>query len=229
MGKDPAFLFYPGDYLRDTQNLSERSQVAYDRIMCEHMRNICITQAQLNFFTKRLTADEKTELLMVLSKINSGFQILWVAESIAKRREYSDSRRKNRKGKKQKISSTYVPHMENEDIIENEDVNTVEFENYEKWTNQIIDNNDQHFEAMFMNEGLKMTPAVLVHLVRDHLGLLGRYPNMKPPDQQRFRGSCMKHIRENYKKQITGNGTSKNSNLEHIAGLKEARNNAKTR
>lgn len=120
MGSDPAFLFYPGDYLRDTQCLSEPVQVAYDRIMCEHMRNICISQDQLNFFTKRFTSEQKSELKQVLKKVTDGFQIEWVAESIEKRRNYSDSRRKNREGKSTKpkiISKSYVPHMENE--IEN--------------------------------------------------------------------------------------------------------------
>lgn len=121
MGSDPAFLFYPGDYLRDTQCLSESAQTAYDRIMCEHMRNICITQAQLNFFTKRLTPDQKSEVMAVLKKVTGGFQIEWVAQSIEKRRKYSDSRRKNREGTKQHIkntSTTYVPHMENGDVNE---------------------------------------------------------------------------------------------------------------
>ena len=67
--KDFAFMFYPGDYLRDTQCLSERVQVAYDRIMCEHMRNICISQQQLKFFTKKLTDEEMEDLLMVLTKV----------------------------------------------------------------------------------------------------------------------------------------------------------------
>lgn len=125
MGSDPAFLFYPGDYLRDTQCLSESAQTAYDRIMCEHMRNICISQQQLNFFTKRLAPDQKSELMAVLKKVNGGFQIKWVAESIEKRRNYSDSRRKNREGKSKHIKNTsisYVPHMENEDgnVIDNE-------------------------------------------------------------------------------------------------------------
>lgn len=129
MADDPAFLFYPGDYLRDTQCLSEKVQVAYDRIICEHMRNICISQQQLNFFTKRLNADEKSELMQVLLKVSGGFQIKWVADSILKRREYSESRRKNREGKgknnQQKpnnTSSSYVPHMENANEIVNEDV-----------------------------------------------------------------------------------------------------------
>lgn len=121
MSKDPAFLFYPGDYLRDTQCLSEACQVAYDRIMCEHMRNICITQEQLNFFTKRLTLEEKNELMFILKKIPDGFQIEWVAESIVKRKEYSTSRSKNRTSNPKKDMLTYVEHMVNENENENKD------------------------------------------------------------------------------------------------------------
>jgi uncharacterized phage protein (TIGR02220 family) len=122
MAKDPAFLFYPGDYLRDTQCLSESVQVAYDRIMCEHMRNICISKQQLNFFTKRLASEQKEELLMVLDSIDGGYQIGWVAESIEKRRKYSESRRKNRTSSKKdmnNICKTYDKHMENENENEN--------------------------------------------------------------------------------------------------------------
>lgn len=130
MGKDPAFLFYPGDYLRDTQTLSENSQVAYDRIMCEHMRNICISQQQLKFFTKRLNNEELDELMFVLTEIDGGFQITWVADSIVKRREYSESRRKNRQSAKPKKNKkhmlTYDNHMENEIENVNEVVSKIE-------------------------------------------------------------------------------------------------------
>jgi len=123
MAKDPAFLFYPGDYLRDTQTLSEKAQVAYDRIMCEHMRYICISQAQLKFFTKRLNEDELEELMFVLVEVDGGYQIEWVADSINKRKAYSESRRNNRVGKKQKkrtnTSTSYDNHMEIENEIEN--------------------------------------------------------------------------------------------------------------
>ena len=121
MAKDPAFLFYPGDYLRDTQNFTEHQQVAYDRIMCEHMRNICITQTQLNFFTKRLNPEEKNELLFYLKQVEGGFQIEWVAESIEKRRSYSENRRDNRTKNKKDICLSHDEHMENE--IENENIN----------------------------------------------------------------------------------------------------------
>lgn len=127
MADDPGFIFYPGDYLRDTQCMSEKSQVAYDRIMCEHMRNICISHQQLNFFTKRLNTDERAELLAVLIESSTGFQIKWVAQSIVKRLAYSDSRRKNRLKNSETVtdlSHTYVPHMdnENENGIENRNV-----------------------------------------------------------------------------------------------------------
>lgn len=131
MGKDFAFMFYPGDYLRDTQCLSENVQVAYDRIMCEHMRNICITQQQLKFFTKKLTEDELDELKMVLTQIDGGYQIHWVAESINKRKAYSESRSENRRGKKHDdindTSSSYDEHMEDEDI--NKDISIIKKEN----------------------------------------------------------------------------------------------------
>ncbi len=140
MSKDPAFIFYPGDYLRDTQTLSEKSQVAYDRIMCEHMRNICISQMQLKFFTKKLNEEELEELMYVLTKIKGGFQIEWVALSILKRKAYSESRSKNRKGKPKEhmknISKTYDSHMENE--IENENVKENESKNDKKNNSEII-------------------------------------------------------------------------------------------
>jgi len=77
---------------------------------------------------------------MVLTKVPGGFQIAWVAESIEKRREYSDSRRKNRSSKKEskpKDMKTYVEHME----IENEDVIEVE--------NKTVKGKLEIFESLF--------------------------------------------------------------------------------
>ncbi len=134
MAKDTrfCFTFYPGDYLRDTQCLSEGAQVAYDRIMCEHMRNICVSQQQLKFFTKKLSEDEKEELLTVLTKSDDGYMISWVVDSIVKKQAYSESRAENRKGKKKehvkKTSKSYVPHMEDE--IEKEYVINIDFNSF---------------------------------------------------------------------------------------------------
>lgn len=126
MPTDFAFLFYPGDYLRDTQCLSEPVQVAYDRIMCEHMRNIstdmtniAVSQKMYLFFTKRLTDHQREELELVLEKKPDGFQIPWVAQSICKRKSYSDSRRENRTKRHDKHILTHDVVMENEIEIDN--------------------------------------------------------------------------------------------------------------
>lgn len=167
MSKDPAFLFYPGDYLRDTQTLSEKSQVAYDRIMCEHMRNICISQQQLKFFTKRLTDEEIEELMFTLTETKGGYQIEWVAESILKRRKYSESRSKNRKGKKKthdEDMKSYDNHMENENenVIKNKKVlsafekNCLEAKEKLKIPDNVFDDFMEHWTGKDADTGLFM-------------------------------------------------------------------------
>lgn len=168
MSKDPAFLFYPGDYLKDTQCLSEKSQVAYDRIMCEHMRNICtdmskiyVSYEQHTFFTRRLNDDEKTELDFVLKKLPEGVQIEWVAISMAERKAYTESRSKNRTSKKpkkeQNISSTYVKHMVNEDVNENDIDNKDKGKGVgkplrEPETEEVFEALQTHFDISEMNQ-----------------------------------------------------------------------------
>lgn len=121
MDKDPAFLFYPGDYLRDTQCLSPAAQVAYDRIMCEHMRSIPVARERVNFFIKRLNEDEKAELHSVLSQIEGGFVIEWLNVSIEKRKAYSESRRQNGIKKHILHMQSIEPAQEDENVIEDDD------------------------------------------------------------------------------------------------------------
>jgi len=139
MAKDPAFLFYPGDYLRDTQCLSSNSQVAYDRIMCEHMRNISedminivVSKRMVDFFTKRLSDEEKEELFCIVDKVGNGYQIEWVAQSLAKRKSYSVSRSENRTKKVNKHMLSHDKHMENA----NENVIKIEFDKWWKLYNK---------------------------------------------------------------------------------------------
>lgn len=76
-----------------------------------------------------------------------------------KRRNYAESRRNNRnKGYEQKKDSTYVEHMENEDINTNEDVNTLNKKDgfSEIWklypVRQGKKNAEKHFNATVKNE-----------------------------------------------------------------------------
>uniref|UniRef100_A0A6H1ZRG6 Putative replication protein n=1 Tax=viral metagenome TaxID=1070528 RepID=A0A6H1ZRG6_9ZZZZ len=184
MGNDPAFLFYPGDYLRDTQCLGENTQVAYDRIMCEHMRNICITQKQLKFFTKRLNEDEKEELMFTLTKINGGYQIEWVALSIVKRKAYSESRRKNSTKKEEIISKTYDNHMDNEIKDEDKSINEsgivkeiIEDLNFVLGSDyRTSSNKTKEFIKSRLNEGFTLDDFKIVH--RKMLKSWGNNPEM---------------------------------------------------
>ncbi|MCO5238840.1 MAG: hypothetical protein M9904_02185 [Chitinophagaceae bacterium] len=183
MSNDPAFLFYPGDYLRDTQCLSDAARAAYDAIMCQHMNNICISQTKLKLFTKNLTDEQREELMDVLTEVGGeGYQIAWVAASICKRRDYSESRRKNRQKNKKETgyekhtethekhtethekdmkntSSDYVQHMENE----NENVNVNEIRNEDENFSLVLSFADKPAEVPIVQELKAMYLATFPH------------------------------------------------------------------
>ena len=53
---------------------------------------------------------------MVLTKVEGGFQIAWVAESICKRKAYSSRRSENRKGKP-KVNNEYLEKVKTESML----------------------------------------------------------------------------------------------------------------
>lgn len=144
MAKDFAFQFCPGDYLRDTQCLSEKSQVAYDRIMCEHIRNVSndaesiwIPHDKVCFFAKRLNEDESAELFHVLKKNpikDGGFQIEWVAEKVAERQCYIESRTGNGGGKHKKAYAKHGKTQESISDSDNDNLKKVSKEKKERTT-----------------------------------------------------------------------------------------------
>jgi hypothetical protein len=223
MAKDFAFIFYPGDYLRDTQCLSEACQVAYDRIMCEHMRNICISQEQLNFFTKRLTPDEKAELIFILKKIPGGFQIEWVAKSIAKRKEYSESRSKNRTSKKQKDVKTYVEDMEIENEIENKDVIVINNKGAnEKFSIMLLESENVFTTIQFQTKLNKNDTQTLVNMFVAQINSTNELHN----NYSDYASHCINWCKHNVKlvKEKTGKLESIYNNTQ-LAKLKAAQRN----
>jgi uncharacterized protein YdaU (DUF1376 family) len=119
MAKDPAFLFYPGDFTTGTQFFTDEQVGKYIRLL--------MAQHQLGHL------DEKHMLMIcksydkdIFSKFVKDKDGLWYNErldnEIVKRKNYSKSRAENRLSKKN-ISVTYDNHMENrnknEDVINN--------------------------------------------------------------------------------------------------------------
>jgi uncharacterized protein YdaU (DUF1376 family) len=113
MAKDPAILFYTSDFLTGTMTMSNEEVGKYIRLLClQHQKKrltdkdmlyICGTYVEevYNKFTKDANNQYFNERL---------------EEETIKRRNYSESRRKNIS---KRYEPTYVLHMENE----NEDVN----------------------------------------------------------------------------------------------------------
>lgn len=114
MAKDPAFLFYPGDFNTGTQFFSDDQVGKYMRLLMAQHQHGHLTEEQVIFICKSYDK-------LVMSKFIKDSNGLWYNErleiEIIKRKRFVESRSKNKEGKTKSkiISSSYDSHMENED------------------------------------------------------------------------------------------------------------------
>lgn len=126
MAKDPAFLFYPNDYIGGTMGMTFEEKGAYIELlmlqfnrghMDGHMIGQCVGQLW-NRIQSKFIQDE---------------QGLWYNERLdiekAKRKAFSESRRNNIKGNNQHMKGHMTTHMEdvNINVIEDKNIN-IDFE-----------------------------------------------------------------------------------------------------
>lgn len=115
VAKDPAFLFYPGDFNTGTQFMSDEQVGKYMRLLMAQHQHGHLTENQVIFICKSYDKD-------VMSKFIKDSDGLWYNErlesEVIKRKRFVESRSKNKEGKTKKkiISSSYDSHMENENI-----------------------------------------------------------------------------------------------------------------
>lgn len=120
MSKDPAFLFYSSDFLTGTFTLTNEQVGKYIRLLClQHQKYSLNEKDMLNICS---SYDED-----IFSKFELEDGLYYnkrLREESIKRKEYSESRKNNRKKKDMiNISKTYDSHMENENENINEDIN----------------------------------------------------------------------------------------------------------
>lgn len=133
MAKDPAFLFYTGDFSTGTQFFTDEQVGKYIRLLMAQHQHGHLSENHVLHICKTYDKD-------VMSKFVKDSAGLWfnqrLEDEINKRKQYSKSRAENRKSKKN-ISSTYVKHMENEN--RNEDINIIKKELFadEIWLDQL--------------------------------------------------------------------------------------------
>jgi hypothetical protein len=124
MAKDPAFLFYPNDFMSGTQFFTDEQVGKFMRVLMAQHQHGHLTEKQVIFITKSYDND----IFLKLEKDEKGnFYNKRLEEEIIKRKNYTESRGKNKLGKlKEKIiSKSHDFDMENE----NENENTIVIQN----------------------------------------------------------------------------------------------------
>ena len=120
MSKDPAFLFYSSDFLTGTFTMSNEQVGKYIRLLCLQHQKIELTEKDMLNICK--TYDE--DIYSKFECIDGLYYNKRLRDESIKRKEYSESRKKNRKKKDMSnICKTYDSHMENENENVNENIN----------------------------------------------------------------------------------------------------------
>lgn len=185
MAKDPAFLFYPNDFLSGTQFFSDEQVGKFMRILMAQHQHGHLSEDQVIFICKSYDKH-------IFSKLKQDSAGLWYNErlqiEIEKRKNYVLSRSKNKEGKtKEKIiSKTHDSHVVNED----ENVNRSVFEdNYKIAFDEIyLDQLAMKFKGIDLAKELtdfrfKCDSAPTEYHCRDRDGLrLGLLAQLKKPN-----------------------------------------------
>lgn len=199
MAKDPVFPLYYNDIDRSTKTWTDEEFGAYMRLLMDQWdKGFLPTDYQR--LTRIATSLDRTWPMLKVKFVETdgvlkNLNLEVIREKIAKHRE---KQRENVAKRYQKSTKQSTKSLPLEDENENENENSI-LKDYESWTSQILDNSDHVFEQMFIKESIPPSDHV-GGLVRDHLALLHRYPKMRPADQQSFRYSCIKHVKENINK-----------------------------
>jgi len=122
MSKDPAVLFYTSDFLTGTFTFTNEQRGMYISLLClQHQKGRLSEKDMMQICTTYVE-----DVFLKFKKDGNGFYNERMETEINKRKNYSESRRKNilsRYKKKAKKASTYVVHMENENIDEGVNIN----------------------------------------------------------------------------------------------------------
>jgi uncharacterized protein YdaU (DUF1376 family) len=99
MAKDPAFLFYYQDFLVGTDSFTNEEIGAYIKCLCHQAHKGYISSHHMSKICQRQEV-QKTVKEKFISDGNGNLYNERLNSEIEKRRKYSESRKKNRMGKK---------------------------------------------------------------------------------------------------------------------------------
>ena len=109
MAKDPAFLFYSADFIVGTYEMTDEQVGRYIRLMClQHQKGHLSESVVLSV----MGGEIDREVIGKLKRDDDGlYYNERLDEETNKRKKYSESRAKNRKGKA--VSKSHDNHMSN--------------------------------------------------------------------------------------------------------------------
>lgn len=117
MAKDPAFLFYPGDFMTGTQFFTDEQVGKYLRLLLAQHQLGHLKESHMIMICKSYDNDIFSKFI---KDSDGNYFNQRLEDEIIKRKKYTESRRNNRKSEKN-ISLTYDEHMENKN--KNKDIN----------------------------------------------------------------------------------------------------------
>ena len=122
MAKDPAFLFYPGDWLGGTMLFSRSHKGAYMDLLMAQFNNGHMNINQIKIVLGSDYAEMWESVLKPKFQIdeNGLYYSKKMDDEVSKRKKYTESRRKNLEGEPH-IETHIAPHMENENENETKD------------------------------------------------------------------------------------------------------------
>jgi len=158
MAKDPAFLFYPNDYIGGTMGMTFEEKGAYIELLMMQFNRGHMTSHMIGQTVGQLWENIKQKFII---DENGLYYNVRLEVEQNKRKEYSKSRRNNLEGhnqytkKKKKEVAHMTSHMEdeNEDVIINEDII------------YILDNVRNLFEEKYIT---KQTNKILLSLLKTY-------------------------------------------------------------
>lgn len=121
MAKDPAFLFYPNDYIGGTMGMTFEEKGAYIELLMLQFNRGHMDGHMIGHCVGKLWESIKCKFIQDENN-------LWYNERLdiekAKRKAFSESRRNNIKGNNQYMKGHMTTHMENVNENINESLNT---------------------------------------------------------------------------------------------------------
>jgi uncharacterized protein YdaU (DUF1376 family) len=224
MGKIPYMPLYIGDWEQDTNCLSIEAEGSWLKVVFKCWKNKGIYLSTIEALARLCrVSPEKFAAILLEWKSNDICDIEEREDGgvlIVCRRHIKDIEKSNKKAangskggastqakfkQNKKITQAKFKQIPDNDIDNEDDIDLKnikesepidsDFEDYKKWTEDVINGNDFEFDAMLMNEKLTIN-GQLPRLARDYLGLLAEYPNKRPGTQARFRYALISHIRK---------------------------------